>query len=156
MSQLSSLYENDFSSWAATNADLLRSGRFAELDIEHLLEELADMGVSERNELESRLAILLAHLLKWQFQYRLLSDRWKEFKEDSWRSTLIEQRNRIAKRLRKSPSLTSKLDEVIAEAYQDAVGIAAKETGFSPDTFPVQCPYSLEQILDDEFYPGSE
>jgi len=156
MSQLSALYEKDFSFWAEKNADLLRRGLFAELDIEHLVQELTDMGISERNELESRLTILLAHLLQWQFQYRHLSARWQEFKGDSWRSTLIEQRNRIAKRLRKSPGLHAKLDEVIAEAYQDAVSIAAQETGFAPDTFPPHCPYTLEQILDDAFYPEAE
>jgi len=156
MTELSTLYDKDFAAWARRNAELLQTGRFLELDIEHLLEELTDMGTSERNELESRLAILLAHLLKWQYQYRQLSDRWKEFKGDRWRATLIEQRNRIAKRLKKSPGLTTKLGEIIPEAYQDAVDLATKETGILSDIFPRDCPYTWEQILDDEFFPNTE
>lgn len=153
MSELSILYEQDFSAWATRNAELLMAQRFAELDIEHLLEELQDMGASAHNELESRLAILLAHLLKWQFQYKQLSERWREFKDDSWRSTLIEQRNRIQKRLKRNPSLKSTLNHVINEAYTDAIKIAAKESRLAPSVFPKQCPYSWEQIIDDDFYP---
>lgn len=153
MNELNVLYEKDFSTWAARNAELLKQGRFAELDIGHLLEELSDMSTSERNELENRVTVLLAHLLKWQYQYRQLSDKWKEFDSRSWRSTMIEQRVRIAKRLRKSPGLKNAWDEVLAEAYADAVELAAKETGLAETAFPPACPYTQAQILDDSFYP---
>ncbi|MDM8546305.1 DUF29 domain-containing protein [Candidatus Venteria ishoeyi] len=154
MSSLLTLYQKDYTAWAKQTAELLKAERFSELDIEHLLEELESMGASERNELESRLSILLAHLLKWQFQYQQLSDKWKEFDGRSWRYTIIEQRTRLAKRLRKSPGLKSSLPEVIAEAYEDALELAIKETQLPASTFPEQCPYGINQILDDEFYPG--
>ncbi len=155
MIELKTLYEQDVTAWALQNLELLKAGRFAELDIANLEEELADMGSSERNELENRLTILLAHLLKWQYQYKLLSERWQEFKGDSWRSTLIEQRNRIQKRLQRNPSLKSKLDHIIQEAYKDAVKLAAKETRLPTATFPKICPYPWKQIIDDDFYPQS-
>jgi len=155
MTDLRSLYQTDYSAWADRHAELLRAGRFDELDIEHLLEELADMGRSEREELESRLTVLLAHLLKWQYQFRTLSERWREFKGDSWRATIIEQRERIARRLRKSPGLTSRLDEILREAYEDARALASKESRLAPDTFPDLCPYSLAEMLDEDFYPES-
>ena len=79
MTELSTLYQTDYSAWAAQNAELLRAGRYAELDIEHLLEELSDMGKSEQRALENRLTILIAHLLKWEYQLQTLSDRWQEF-----------------------------------------------------------------------------
>jgi hypothetical protein len=154
MSNASELYRRDYAVWAKTQMDLLRARRFSELDIEHLLEELDDMGRSERNELENRLVILLSHLLKWQFQYDRLADRWKEFKGDSWRSTIVEQRDRIARRLEKSPGLKSGMADLIAEAYGDAVKLAAKETGIPVAGFPSICPYTQKQILDDEFFPG--
>ena len=91
MSELGTLYQTDYAAWAARHVELLRAGRYAELDIEHLLEELSDMSKSERRELESRLLILLAHLLKWEFQYPILSARWREFKGDSWRATIVER-----------------------------------------------------------------
>jgi hypothetical protein len=90
MTDLATLYQTDYAAWTRRNAELLRARRFDELDIEHLLEELSDMSKSDRRELYSRLLVLLSHLLKWEFQYRALSERWREFKGDSWRSTIIE------------------------------------------------------------------
>ena len=72
MSELSLLYQTDYATWAQRHAELLRAGRYTELDLEHLLDELSDMSKSERRELESRLLILLAHLLKWEYQYHNL------------------------------------------------------------------------------------
>ncbi|NEX19014.1 DUF29 domain-containing protein [Thiorhodococcus mannitoliphagus] len=155
MTDLADLYQTDYAAWAQRNAELLRTHRFDELDIAHLLEELGDMGKSERHEMENRLLILLAHLLKWDYQYQTLSERWREFKGDSWRETIIEQRDRIAKRLRKSPALKSSLDEIQFEAYADARVLASKETRLPLDTFPERCPYTWSQILDDDFYPES-
>jgi Domain of unknown function DUF29 len=153
MTHLSELYQKNYTAWAEKTSELLKAGQFSELDIEHLLEELAGMGASEYNELESRLTILIAHLLKWQFQYQQLSARWQEFKGDSWRSTIIEQRARIVKRLRKSPGLKANLPEILAEAYQDALELAIKETRLPAAIFPSHCPYTLEQLLNDDFYP---
>lgn len=155
MTDLASLYKNDYAAWARHNAELLRARRFEELDIGHLLEELSDMGKSERHELESRLLVLLAHLLKWDYQYHALAERWREFKGDSWRATIIEQRKRLALRLRKSPGLKSLLEEAIADIYPDAVDLASDETGLSLDAFPSHCPYRTEQVLDKMFYPDS-
>ena len=116
MSKTGELYNRDYRAWANRQIDALSAGRFTDLDIAHLLEELGDMGRSERNELENRLVVLLAHLLKWQIQYDRLTDRWKEFKGDSWRSTIVEQRDRIVSRLDKSPGLKPGLSGLIEEA----------------------------------------
>ncbi|MDM8546264.1 DUF29 domain-containing protein [Candidatus Venteria ishoeyi] len=156
MKTLSHLYEENYTAWAHQNAVLLKTGQFSKLDIQHLLEELEEMGRAERNELENRLIILLAHLLKWQFQYAQLSERWQEFKGDSWKATIIEQRLRLNRRLRKSPGLKSRLPDVITEAYQDAVELASDETGLPTATFPEQCPYTQEQILNKVFFPHTE
>lgn len=153
MANASELYDRDYQAWAQRQIELLSARRFADLDIAHLVEELADMGRSERNELENRLVVLLAHLLKWQFQYAQLVERWQEFKGDSWRSAIIGQRDRIAKRLEKSPGLMPALPGLIEEAYGDAARLAAKETGMPIDRFPPICPYTQTQILDDEFFP---
>lgn len=97
--------------------------------------------------------ILLAHLLKWQYQYPRLPERWREFKGDSWRATIIEQRDRIARRLQRSPGLRPALNTLTKEANGDAVGLAAKETGLPAGTFPATCPWALSEILDDGFFP---
>ncbi len=155
MNNLSLLYEKDFSDWTARTVDLLRQRRFAELDIDHLIEELDDMGKSQRHELVNRLRVLLAHLLKWQFQYRQLSERWAEFEGKSWRNTIIEQRAALRYLLDKNPGLRAALADSIVESYGQAADLAAQESGLSA-AFPLECPYSQGQILDRDYYPPLE
>ncbi|NBC46498.1 MAG: DUF29 family protein [Gammaproteobacteria bacterium] len=155
MADLSTLYDTDYSTWAKRHVELLRARRFAEMDIEHLLDELSDMSKSERRELASRLLILIAHLLKWEYQYPILSERWREFDGRSWRVTITEQRKQLAVLLRQSPGLKSVLDETIMATYPDAVDLASKESRLPVETFPPSCPYPAEQLLSDDFYPGS-
>ena len=138
-------YDTDFHAWALHNAKLLRQGKFAELDVEHLAEELESMGKTNKRELTSRFKILLAHLLKWQYQ--------PDYRGRSWRSSIVEQRSEISELTAENPSLKPLFDEVIADAYLKAIKFAAKETGLLVNTFPQKCPYSLEQIVDDDFYP---
>lgn len=145
MKMANTLYEKDFYAWTIETAKALKEKAFNRVDIEHLVEELDDMGASQRNELESRLGVLLAHLLKWQFQP---SHRGK-----SWELTIKEQRRKISRRLTKTPSLKSRIEEMLDDAYGDSLLIAQKETGLDEETFPKQCPYTLAQILDESFYP---
>jgi len=139
------LYDSDFYGWAQTQADVLRAGNFASLDLGNLIEEIEDMGKSRQRELESRLEILLMHLLKWQFQPKR--------KGKSWEFTIAEQRHRIAKLLRKNPSLNSHSQASLAEAYEDAVRLAGQETNLSQSKFPVQCPWTFDQVMDPDFWP---
>jgi len=137
--------QKDFYDWTQQQISLLRSRRFNEIDLENLIEEVESMGNSELRELESRLTVLLMHLLKWQYQVNLQTR--------SWILTIKEQRRRIVKRLQQSPSLKSKLNLVIADAYDLARGDAADETGLSESTFPIECPWTYTQIVDMEFWP---
>ncbi len=156
MSNLSQLYEQDFSAWIARNAGLLRQGRLSEVDVEHLVEELSEMGKSQQHELVNRLRILLAHLLKWQFQYRLLSERWAEFEGKSWRNTIIEQRAALRYLLEKNPGLKSRIPAALDEAYPQALDLAIDESGLPAHSFPAEIPYSPEQVFDRAFYPPQE
>ena len=155
MSELGTLYSKDYTAWAHRTAELLKAGRFSELDIDHLLEELESMGASERRELESRLSVLLAHLLKWGYQYQQLSKRWQEFDGRSWKNTIIHQRTQIQINFTKHPGTKQFLSDSILEAYDNARILAAEETGLPLDTFPAACPYSQAQILSKDFYPPS-
>jgi hypothetical protein len=132
---------------------LLREGRFNEIDTDHLIEELEDIARRDRDELVSCLVVLIAHLLKWQFQLGQLSDRWKEFDGRNWRRSIIEQRHEILRQLRNKPSLNSYLPDAVIEAYPDALESAVEETNLPESTFPQTCPYLLEQLLDKKFYP---
>lgn len=138
-------YNTDFYAWLLKNADLLRKRQFAKLDIEHIAEELEAMGKSEKRELLSRLTVLLAHLLKWQFQPALRSR--------SWRNTILTQRIDIAELLEDSPSLRYELDDKISVAYEKARLSAEDETGMDKASFPEHCPYTLVQMLTGDFFP---
>lgn len=154
--QAQSLYEKDFYAWIYHNIDLVRTKKWDEIDADLLIEELESMAKRDRHELISHLTILIAHLLKWQFQFKQLSDTWKEFKGDSWQGSIVEQRNQIERQLQMSPSLKAHFEESIQKAYPHAVKIAVKETKLSAKTFPITCPYSTEQLIDDDFYPIPE
>ncbi len=140
-----SIKQQDFFAWTQQQAGLLRAKEFNKIDLEHLIEEIESMGNSELRELESRLTVLLMHLLKWQYQPNLQTR--------SWVLTIKEQRRRIAKRLQQSPSLKSKLQEVISDAYELARGDAADETGLPESGFPENCPWEYTQFIDMDFWP---
>ena len=139
-------YEQDFYSWTQEQAALLRAGRLNDLDIVNLIEEVETMGRSEKRELESRLTVLLLHLLKWRYQ--------EVRRGRSWELTIVEQRLRFVETLEENPGLKSKLDEILTKAYKFAVIQASRETKISQNVFPEQCPWLLDQITDDNFYPN--
>ena len=155
MNQQAGIYEQDIDAWIETQVRLLKQRRLNEIDVAHLIEELQDMGKSNRRELESRLIILIAHLLKWEFQLETLSAQWKEFEGRSWRNSIIEQRAQALFLLKKVPSLRPVLQDAVADAYPEGRRLAARETGFELGLFPEKCPYAVEQLLDEEFYPAS-
>ena len=142
-------YDRDFYGWTQEQAALLRTGQLAELDTEHLIEEIESMGRSERRQMTHRLELLLMHLLKWHYQ-----PEHREIDGKSWLRTIREQRRKIPKLIRDNPSLKSLLDECIKDAYEDARFAASDETSLLVSIFPELCPYTLEQILDLEFLPA--
>ncbi|MFZ2406287.1 MAG: DUF29 domain-containing protein [Methylobacter sp.] len=139
-------YEKDFYGWTQEQAALLRSGRLTELDIENLIEEVETMGRSEKRELESRLTVLLLHLLKWKYQ--------DVRRGRSWELSIIEQRLKFEETLDENPGLKSKLNDILLKAYKFAVIQASRETKLSRSIFPSQCPWTFDQITDETFFPN--
>lgn len=140
----SNLYETDYLQWIESNLVKLRQKKYQEVDWENLLEEIEDMGRSERRALESNLIVLLLHLLKWNYQL--------EKRTGSWERSILEHRRRIKKALKESPSLKPYLSKILDENYEEAIQQAKAETGLSLDTFPIKCPYPVMSILDDQFF----
>ncbi len=135
----------DFYGWAIEQAELLRSGRLAEADIENLIDEIESMGKSERRELDSRLRELMMHLIKWHWQ--------PERRGNSWLVSVSKQRDGIRDVLDDSPSLKSKLADAACRAWPLATRYAALETGIDARVFPTSCPWELSDILDDNWLP---
>ncbi|SDY44381.1 protein of unknown function DUF29 [Allochromatium warmingii] len=138
-------YEQDVIAWANEQARRLRAGEFDQLDIEHLAEEIEDVGKSEQRELASRMAILLMHLLKWSYQ--------PARRGRSWDATIRIQRQSIERRLQRTPSLKHSLNESDwwEDVWADARALAIQETGLTD--FPPHCPWSLAAILDLQWLP---
>ena len=143
----SSSYDQDYCLWFADQARLLRARTWQQIDVEHLAEELEDMGKREKRALRSRTVVLLAHLLKYEFQ--------PQHRSPSWNGTIREQRKQLAGLLSDSPSLKAQLTDDLQDSYVSARMLAAGETGLSEATFPENCPFSIDQLLDEDFWPDS-
>ena len=135
------LYETDVVAWAEAQAAALRAGRFEALDLENLAEEIIDVGNRERDAVESHLETLVMHLLKWRHD--------PDHRSRSREGTIRVARSKIAKRLRRSPSLRRELPAFLGEAYPDAKIRAGVETGLAEATFPAACPFTLDQVTGD-------
>ena len=139
-------YESDFYLWCYRQAELLRLRRFSAADLPNVIEELESMGRSDRRALKSSYRLLLHHLLKWQFQ--------PEMRSPSWETTIDRERDVINETEAESPTLAAQARTFVDETYPKARRDAARETGIDRAVFPPDCPYTLEQLRDDEWLPG--
>lgn len=142
---LATLYEQDYALWLDTTCQLIKAGRLADVDIANLLEELDDMGRSEKRVLTNNLIVVLIHLLKYAYQPGQRSN--------SWRFTLKEHRRRLQEALAASPSLKLYFDQILADCYCESRDLAATETGVHWENFPLDSPFTHEQVLDREYLP---
>lgn len=134
---MQTLYETDYHAWALEQARKLRQGD--PIDAASIAEEIEDLARGQRQQLVNRLAVLIAHVLKWEHQPLLRSK--------SWPGTIREQQKRIQRLLDTMPSLQPLLPDSIAEAYSIAVTFASTETGMVEEDFAAKCPYSADELL---------
>ncbi|NJK56730.1 MAG: DUF29 domain-containing protein [Pleurocapsa sp. SU_5_0] len=140
-------YLTDFNSWISQTAQLLREHRWHEIDLPNLIEEVEDLGKSERRGITSQLIRLLLHLLKWQYQ--------PQRRSDSWLDSITDARTQIELAIEDSPSLRSYPSEQLEESYHRARRQAARQTSIEISVFPETCPYSLELVLAENWLPES-
>lgn len=140
-------YDRDFHAWAMEQAELIRRRSANEIDWENVAEEIESLGRQERSELRNRLTVLLAHLLKWEFQ--------SSHRGRSWNNTISIQRRASRRHLAENPSLKSIQADLFAEAYETAREEASTETELDLETFPLAPPFTLEQALDPDWLPGA-
>lgn len=135
----SSTYEADFYTWTLEQAAALRDGRIAELDIEHLAEEIEDLGKEVFGKLASSFRVVLIYLLKWDHQ--------PERRSRSWVASIDVHRVRIGYVLEDNPALSRRQAEAIARAYREARIKAAFEMKRDKRELPSECPYGIDDIL---------
>jgi Domain of unknown function DUF29 len=139
-------YDTDFYAWTRAQAQALQAKDWPALDLDHLAEEIIDLGSNHRYAIESQLERLLLHLLKWR------EDPAQDPRR-LWRLTIRHARREIAKRIADSPSLRDHPAQYLATAYRHAREDAVDETGLPLATFPEACPWTLEQLQDPDFLP---
>lgn len=143
-----SLYEADFYAWTQRQAFLLRNQQWFQIDLDNVIEEIESLGKQQRQELRNRLAVLIGHLLKWEYQ--------SEKRSRSWFATINVQRLDIGELISDNPSLKPYLSEALEVAYKKGLMLAVKESGLPSKSFLGNPAYSLEAILSKDFYPGEE
>jgi hypothetical protein len=140
-------YEHDFYAWSFEQARALRARRTAALDWRNLAEEVESLGRSIRHAVRSKLTIIVSHLLKLKYQPKKGSS--------SWLASITTQRADIQALLDESPSLRDQVPEILAETYRTASRVASFEMGWSKREkrmLPDECPFTVEQVLDEEFF----
>lgn len=145
MSQNATSYDDDFYAWTVEQARLLRAGKLSAIDAANIAEEVESMGRSDRRELQSRLVVLIMHLLKWHFQ--------PSARSRSWSATIGEQRLQLDQVFSESPSLRPLAGGMLPQVYAIARERAIAETGLADDMFPATCPFALDDTLSHSFLP---
>jgi hypothetical protein len=147
------LYEQDFYVWTQRQAEALR--RLAEtrpnvdLDFPHLIEEVEDLGTSQRDAVRSQVRRIIEHCLKLEYS-RAVDPR------GGWYDSIIDTRTELDDKL--SPSLRRDLDEQLPRLWMQARTKAdngLRRFGGAADLLPVDCPYLLDDLLADGWYPAN-
>ncbi|MGL5032998.1 MAG: DUF29 domain-containing protein [Microcystaceae cyanobacterium] len=134
-------YDHDLTVWATATAQLLRERCWDAVDWEHLIEEVEDLGKSERSAIASQMERIMVHLLKWEYQ--------PQRRSDSWLDSINDGRSQIRRKLEDSPSLRNHPVQILAKEYIRARREAARQTHLEIAIFPELCPYSMEQVIED-------
>jgi len=144
---LKELYEVDDSLWLEKTVELLREKKYDQLDLDNLIEELDDLGRERKNKVESLLRQVIIHLLLlqyWRSQYE-----WNAY---HWEAEITEFRTQL--KISLTTNLRNYLNQKLDQIYQDALKYSQRKTRL--DNLPQQCPYSLEQLLDQDWFPEIE
>jgi hypothetical protein len=138
-------YDTDFYAWTRAQAAALRAKDWPTLDQDHLAEEIDSLGIADEHAITRHLQRLLLHCLKWRYQ--------PTRRTPSWRRSIRQARDAIADRIARSPSLGDYPLQRMPLAYRRARRDAADETGLPLATFPETCPWALDQVLDEDWWP---
>jgi len=135
-------YAEDYAAWVQHQIELMRAGRWAEIDRERLIDEVEDLGKSEFNAFVSAIEVVIVHMLKWDHQ--------PERRTRSWIASIVEHRRRIQRSLRENPSYQARIVEATESAYETGQAKASGETNLPLATFPAENPYDWDAITSRE------
>lgn len=139
-------YDTDYGVWLSEQINHLKTHEWEHLDVDNLIAELDGLSRFYKRELDSYLIVLLSQLLKWHFLPQMRSGRLR-----GWTS---HSRRQIYRLFKDQPSLKPYTAEILVAAYADASELAAIQIEIPVSILPSECPYTIEQILDTNFFPG--
>ncbi len=139
-------YEEDFYAWTIEQSNMLRDKNINQLDFENLIDEIETLGRDIKHKLSDEFASIISNLLMWEYKPNL---RYKSVQLDA-----EYNRKKVMFYLKDNPSLIKKTKEILDFAYKIGVLKAAKETLLEKEDFPLECPYTFDQIIDNGFYPS--
>lgn len=136
---LQKLYEIDDHLWLEETITLLKERQFSELDLDNLIEELESLARRDKLAVRSLLEQIIRHLLLlqyWDVEY--------ERNYRHWQAEIFSFRTQLDRKL--TTNLKNYLEQQLSKIYDEARGYVIRKSGL--DVFPVQCPYTLDQLLD--------
>ncbi|CCI16076.1 conserved hypothetical protein [Microcystis aeruginosa PCC 9807] len=142
------LYEQDYYLWIEETRSLLENHQFSDLDLDNLIEEISDMGKSQRQSLKSYLTRLLEHLLKlvyWQSELK--------YNQRGWKNELRNFRLQIKQIIEDSPSLNPYLSEIFLPCYQNARKLFLDLSGMAENLVSLAPICTIEQALNEDWFP---
>ena len=146
VNELKQLYDVDDDQWLEQTINLLKNHQFQQLDLDNLIEELEDLGREKKNAVASLLEQIIRHLLLLQY--------WTteaEYNAVHWQEEIYNFRTQLRRTI--TTNLRKYLKDELTSIYQDALGfVKIKTTNLV--TFPTECPYSQEQLLDRSWLPN--
>ena len=142
MSSNNNLHDRDFNLWLNAQAIALREKNITAMDFSNLIDEIEDMGASQKRALESYTQRLIEHILKLKYWHKE-----QERCQRGWRSEVKNFRKQIKRILKRNPSLSNHLEQVYPELFQDAVEVM--EELFS---IPNQEHFDVDWLLSDDYF----
>ncbi|PZV26164.1 MAG: DUF29 domain-containing protein [Snowella sp.] len=144
-SKMRDLYELDYLAWYEKTLEQLKNNHSNELDLESLSEVLENLVRDTKRSGESYLRQIIIHLL--------LIEYWESEKINRchWAAEIVNFRSELDTDM--TTDFKKHLDLVKENIYQKALKYVIKKTELNKTLFPIQCPYRLEQLLDDDWFP---
>ena len=139
------LYDQDYYLWLEHTTQLLKQGKFSGVDIPNLIDEIEGLAQNQKQALKSNLRVVLMHLLKYQYQPEKITN--------SWVNSINEHRDRIYDIFDDSPSLEQYIRDELSRVYGRARRRASRETQKPLDVFPTECPFTIKQVLNEDYFP---
>ncbi len=140
---MNTLYEKDLAAWVHQQIEYIKNKEFDKIDIENFIDEVEGVVRGDKRSIQSYFIVIIAHLLKWEYQPSMRSG--------SWISSIENSQCEINAIIKDSPSLKNYKKLAFDQAWERARKIAITDTGLPSNNFPRVCPWSESEVMNKTF-----